>query len=57
MSSLEFRVPISPSAGFFASVRLIVLSLAWLGPPYSTARILVSVGDYADLADVRAKNR
>jgi hypothetical protein len=57
MSSLEFRVPISPNAGFFASVRLIVLSLAWLGPPYSTARILVSVGDYADVAEVRAKNR
>jgi hypothetical protein len=56
VSSVEFRIPISPNAGFFTSVRLIALLAARLGPPYSTARILVSVGDYADLDEVRACN-
>ncbi len=56
MTALEFRVPISPIPGFYASVRLIAVSLARLGPPYSSARLLVSVGDYADLSRVKAEN-
>lgn len=53
---LEFRIPISPSPAFYSNVRLAALSLARLGPPYSTARILVSVGDYADITQVRREN-
>jgi hypothetical protein len=56
MMTLEFRVPISPSAGFFANIRLLAVSLARLGPPYSSARVLVSVGDCTELAQVRAAN-
>jgi hypothetical protein len=56
VTTLEFRIPISPSAGFFSSVRLIAVSLAQMGPPYSLARILVSVGDCADIAQVRREN-
>jgi hypothetical protein len=55
--TLEFRIPISPTAGFYSEVRLFAVSLAWLGPPYSTARILVSVGDCADLDRVRGENK
>ena len=54
--TLEFRIPISPTAGFYSEVRLFAVSLARLGPPYSSARILVSVGDYADLVQVRSEN-
>jgi hypothetical protein len=56
VTTLEFRIPISPTPGFFASVRLIALSLARMGPPYSAARILVSVGDCTTLDQVRAEN-
>lgn len=56
MTALEFRIPISPVPGFYASIRLIAASLARLGPPYSTARLLVSVGDYAALSEVKAAN-
>jgi hypothetical protein len=54
--SLEFRIPISPTAGFYSEIRLFAVSLARLGPPYSSARILISVGDCADLAQVRREN-
>lgn len=54
--TLEFRIPVSPTAGFFSELRLFAVSLAGLGAPYSSARILVSVGDYANLAQVRNDN-
>jgi hypothetical protein len=54
--TLEFRIPISPTAGFYSEVRLFAVSLARLGSPYSSARILVSVGDDADLVQVRREN-
>jgi hypothetical protein len=54
--TLEFRIPISPTAGFYSEVRLFAVSLARLGPPYASARILVSVGDCADLDRVRSEN-
>jgi hypothetical protein len=53
---LEFRIPISPNPGFYSQVRLFACSLARMEPPYSTARIQVSVGDHASPADVCAAN-
>jgi hypothetical protein len=53
---LELRLAISPSPHFYSTVRLAALSLRSLGSPYDTARIVVSVGDYADLDTVRAAN-
>lgn len=53
---VEFRVPISPTPQFYSTVRLAALSLRSLGPPYDSARIVVSVGDYADVDTVRAAN-
>jgi hypothetical protein len=46
-TALEFRIPISPLASMYSNVRFAAMSLARLGPPYSTARIVVSVGDCA----------
>jgi hypothetical protein len=46
-TGLEFRIPISPLASMYSNVRFAAMSLARLGPPYSTARIVVSVGDCA----------
>jgi hypothetical protein len=53
---LEFRVPISPTPGFFSQVRAFEFALWRLGPPYSTARLIVCVGDNCDLEAVRAAN-
>jgi hypothetical protein len=53
---LEFRIPISPRAEFYSQVRLFACSLARMGPPYSDARIQVSVGDHASPAGVAAAN-
>jgi hypothetical protein len=53
---LEFRFSISPSPSFYSTVRLAALSLRRLGSPYDTARIVVSVGDYATLDQIRAAN-
>jgi hypothetical protein len=53
---LEFRFSISPKPEFYATVKLAALSLRRLGPPYDSARILVSVGDYADLDTISAAN-
>ena len=53
---IDFRIPILPNPGFYSQVRLIAQSLAQLGPPYSAARILVSVGDRPDPAAVIAAN-
>ncbi|QSX77452.1 hypothetical protein [Agrilutibacter solisilvae] len=53
---LEFRIPISPKPAFYAQVRLIAQSLASLGSAYAQARIQVSVGDRASLAEVHAHN-
>ena len=54
---LEFRICISPKPEFYSTVRLAAMSLRKLGPPYDSARILVSVGDYADLESIRSANR
>jgi hypothetical protein len=53
---LEFRFSISPFPSFYSTVRLFALSLRHLGPPYDSARIVVSVGDCATLDDIRAAN-
>lgn len=53
---IEFRMAISPQAGFYSTIRLAALSLRSLGPPYSEARIHVSVGDYADTDAILAAN-
>jgi hypothetical protein len=53
---LEVRLCISPTAAFYSTVRLAVLSLRRLGPPYSLARVVVSVGDCATLAEIQAAN-
>jgi len=54
--NLEFRFAISPNAEFYSTVRLAALSLRSLGSPYDSARILVSVGDHADLDSIHAAN-
>ena len=53
---LEFRFSISPSPSFYSTVRLAALSLRRLGSPYDTARLVVSVGDYATLDQIRTAN-
>ncbi len=57
MTTLEFRIPISPNPSFYSQVRLIAQSLARLGPPYADAQIAVAVGDAPALADVIDANR
>ncbi|WP_269933108.1 hypothetical protein [Aminobacter sp. HY435] len=52
MTTVEFRIPISATTGMFSMVRLAAMSLARLGPPFSSARIIVSVGDGADYETV-----
>jgi hypothetical protein len=54
---LEVRIPISPFPWFFSNVKLAALSLARLGEPYSSAKVVVSVGDHADLGRTRDANR
>ena len=56
MAPVEFRIPVAPNAGFYSTVKLAALSLAKLGEPYSSAPIVVSVGDYADQDQVLADN-
>jgi hypothetical protein len=53
---LEFRFSISPHPGFYSTVRLAALSLRHLGPPYDSARIVISVGDFATHDQIRAAN-
>jgi hypothetical protein len=57
MPRFELRIPISPTPSFYSNVRLASLSLARLGEPYSSAPIVVSVGDHADAHNVRMANR
>lgn len=54
---LEFRIPISPTAGFFAQVRLFAFALRRIGGLYEQARIRIAVGDKCDLDAVRRSNR
>lgn len=54
---LEFRVPISPTPGFFGQVRLFNYALRRLGPRYRRAKLTVVVGDCCDIEQVRAENR
>ncbi len=54
---LEFRFCISPGPQFYSTIRLAALSLRQLGAPYDSARLRVSVGDYADLDSVQKSNR
>ena len=54
--SLEFRIPIAPTASFYSNIRLAAASLAALGEPYSTAPIVVAAGDDADPAILAREN-
>lgn len=53
---LEFRIPISPTRGFFAQVRLFHFALQKLGQRYADARLRVIVGDKCDLSAVISEN-
>lgn len=53
---LEFRIPISPTPGFFAQARLFHFALQQLGPRYRNARLRIVVGDNCDLNAVVAAN-
>lgn len=53
---LEFRIPISPTDGFFSQVRLFNFALRRLGGPYGEACLRVIVGDKCDLDAVRRAN-
>ena len=54
---LEFRIPISPTEGFYSQIRLFNFALRRLGAPYDQARLLVVVGDHCDIDSVRLQNR
>lgn len=53
---LEFRIPISPTPGFFAQVSLFHFALQQLAPRYANARLRIVVGDKCDLKEVIAAN-
>jgi hypothetical protein len=53
---LEFRIPISPTSGFYSQVRLFEFALRRLGLPYSEANLLVCVGDNCDIELVKREN-
>jgi len=53
---LEFRIPVSPTPGFFSQVRFFDFALRRLGPIYRDARLVVAVGDNCDLEAVIAAN-
>jgi hypothetical protein len=53
---LEFRIPISPTSGFYSQVKAFDYALRRLGPPYSCARLCVYVGDNCDIQEVRRAN-
>jgi hypothetical protein len=55
---LEFRIPISPTEGFFAQIRFFNFALRRLAvEPYRDARLVIVVGDHCDLDNVRRQNR
>lgn len=56
MTSLEFRVPISPTPGFFSQARLFRFALDRLGGRYRAALLTIVVGDDADIDAVAAEN-
>jgi hypothetical protein len=53
---LEFRIPISPTPGFYSQIRLFDFALRRLGAPYSEARLFVCVGDNCDIETVKREN-
>ena len=53
---LEFRIPISPTSGFYSQIRLFDFALRRLGTPYSEARIFVCVGDNCNIDLVKHEN-
>ena len=53
---LEFRIPISPTRGFFSQIRFFNFALRRLGSPYDSARLRIVVGDNCDIDAVRAQN-
>ena len=54
---IEFRIPISPTAGFYSLVRFFNFALRRLdGPQYRNARLRIVVGDHCDLDAVRREN-
>jgi hypothetical protein len=56
MTSLEFRVPISPTPGFFSQTRLFRFALDRLGGRYRDALLTIVIGDNADIGAVAAAN-
>ncbi|MBK5928005.1 hypothetical protein [Rhodobaculum claviforme] len=54
--SLEIRIPISPTRGFYHQVRFFEHNLRRLGGIYERALLRVVVGDDADMAAVRRDN-
>lgn len=56
--TVEFRIPISPTEKFFSLVRFFNFALRRLdGPQYRDARLLITVGDYCNIDDVRRANQ
>ena len=53
---LEFRIPISPTPGFYAQVELFHFALQRLGPRYANAKLRIVVGDNCDILAVVAAN-
>lgn len=56
MRAVEFRIASAPTVSFYSNIKLAAFSLARLGEPYASAPVVVSLGDNADLDQVRADN-
>ncbi len=56
MPRLEFRMPMSPSAGFYRQARLFRFALDRLGGDYEKALLTVTVGDNPDMEAVMREN-
>ena len=53
---IEFRIPISPTRGFYSQVRFFNFALRRLGSPYDVAKLSIVVGDNCDIDAVQADN-
>ena len=53
---LEFRIPISPTEGFFSQVQLFNFALRRLGGIYEAAKLRIVVGDKCDISQVQRAN-
>jgi len=52
----EFRIPISPTDGFFSQVRFFNAALRRFGGPCAESLLTVVVGDHCDIEDVIRRN-